>query len=272
MQSISMRFIQEDSFRGDGLNLYTYVQNNPIMYVDPTGHCSEKGNKLLTEDEFYDLTKRIIDSAEGRPYTYIPREWENEFTNNITPMIDMIPNDLADSQRQPLVDAIIISEAQKLQGKYRAVYHASDNFISKYITERGLHQSLEPLFNQYPIKDKRLNGLLKAFFEGFSSGFKAGIIQGAMDWGATYNKGTVVSSATNQLDDIWDMPVGGKVINGRKYSQHALERMTPNTIEVKATLEEQSQKQLKKDYSQEQRYFLILLRNMLILEIFHQVL
>jgi len=33
--------MQEDTFRGDGLNLYTYVANNPLKYVDPTGHCKE---------------------------------------------------------------------------------------------------------------------------------------------------------------------------------------------------------------------------------------
>ncbi|MDN4523972.1 pre-toxin TG domain-containing protein [Fictibacillus fluitans] len=34
----------------------------------------------------------------------------------------------------------------------------------------------------------------------------------------------------------WSVSKGGGVINGRKYSQHALERMAPETPEVKATL------------------------------------
>ena len=30
------RFTQEDIYRGDGLNLYAYCANNPVMYYDPS--------------------------------------------------------------------------------------------------------------------------------------------------------------------------------------------------------------------------------------------
>ena len=32
------RFTQEDTYRGDGLNLYAYCENNPVLYYDPSGH------------------------------------------------------------------------------------------------------------------------------------------------------------------------------------------------------------------------------------------
>ncbi|MEY8268875.1 RHS repeat-associated core domain-containing protein [Lachnospiraceae bacterium 64-25] len=32
------RFTQEDIYRGDGLNLYAYCGNNPVMYYDPSGY------------------------------------------------------------------------------------------------------------------------------------------------------------------------------------------------------------------------------------------
>lgn len=36
------RFMQEDVYQGDGLNLYAYCGNNPVVYYDPSGY---NGNK-----------------------------------------------------------------------------------------------------------------------------------------------------------------------------------------------------------------------------------
>jgi len=46
----------------------------------------------------------------------------------------------------------------------------------------------------------------------------------------------------NKAEAGWDMSVGGGNINGRRYSQHAMERMAPNTPEVKAELYQRATK------------------------------
>ena len=43
------RFTQEDTYRGDGLNLYAYCENNPVFYADPTGF--EKTSVWGTDDK-----------------------------------------------------------------------------------------------------------------------------------------------------------------------------------------------------------------------------
>ena len=34
------RFLQEDVYQGDGLNLYAYCRNNPVVYWDPSGYAN----------------------------------------------------------------------------------------------------------------------------------------------------------------------------------------------------------------------------------------
>ena len=52
------------------------------------------------------------------------------------------------------------------------------------------------------------------------------------------NAGEVISGGANEVG--WDMMKGEGYINGRKYSQHALERMAPDTPQIRAELEKRA--------------------------------
>ena len=55
---------------------------------------------------------------------------------------------------------------------------------------------------------------------------------------AAEDAGKVVESGT----DSWNMVEGGGTINGREYSQHAMERMAPDTPQVRAELSRRAEK------------------------------
>ena len=61
--------MQEDVYQGDGLNLYAYCGNNPVMYYDPSGYsCKNSGDiagdggtgKLKSEYKTGDLYESYI--------------------------------------------------------------------------------------------------------------------------------------------------------------------------------------------------------------------
>ena len=57
------RFTQEDTYRGDGLNLYAYCRNNPVCYVDPSGHISCKdARKIMREAIWNGLMLQDLDA------------------------------------------------------------------------------------------------------------------------------------------------------------------------------------------------------------------
>ena len=54
------RFTQEDVYKDDGLNLYVYVVNNPLLWFDPSGYkkqCTErKLDRIPDGQDYYDNT------------------------------------------------------------------------------------------------------------------------------------------------------------------------------------------------------------------------
>ncbi|WP_444311285.1 RHS repeat-associated core domain-containing protein [Megamonas funiformis] len=74
------RFTKEDVYRGDGLNLYTYCDNNPVIYYDPSGYsaCNGPGDKNPIE-------KKKLLPKEGEVGTYKDLIKNGEKGDNVTP-------------------------------------------------------------------------------------------------------------------------------------------------------------------------------------------
>ena len=68
------RFTQEDLYRGDGLNLYAYCHNNPVVYADPSGYLCESGQALYRQyrDDGYTAAEAYALTTGRNPLNVAP--------------------------------------------------------------------------------------------------------------------------------------------------------------------------------------------------------
>ena len=71
---VAGRFMQEDVYQGDGLNLYAYCGNNPVVYDDPSGYastsigkaCPPQGKISESVDEGGATSERKVPNPNGK--------------------------------------------------------------------------------------------------------------------------------------------------------------------------------------------------------------
>ena len=144
------RFMQEDVYQGDGLNLYAYCHNNPVIYYDPSG-CYEATKNLfrnmvllnkktsstdLTKAMFLTLTnKKTGPSVECYQAQHIiPKEFQNNYVLSISGyQVDHAENGIFDIDgSKPKTNTL---------RQYLAASGCSTEDIDKYVSDLTHHGS-----------------------------------------------------------------------------------------------------------------------------------
>ena len=109
------RFTQEDTYYGDGLNLYTYCQNNPILYHDPTGHGTKENSPYSRNEQQYIDAGADPDTARLAAECYPDANSKQDLYNKYK------------SQGYNATDAKKLANYEIVHGEERAKNYAANN-------------------------------------------------------------------------------------------------------------------------------------------------
>ncbi|GFZ34454.1 hypothetical protein CSC2_49800 [Clostridium zeae] len=129
--------MQEDTYRGNAndplsLNLYTYVNNNPMIYDDQNGHWTS------FVDNFFSSAKSVISSVKETA-SYVG----SKILSAISPAIDYISNTNVGK-----AVSSVINKGKKIVNTATAAYKAANIVYNKVVkpkVERDTQQKVESL-------------------------------------------------------------------------------------------------------------------------------
>ena len=212
------RFTQEDTYYGDGLNLYTYCRNNPILNHDPTGHGTKENSPYSRKEQQYIDAGADPDTAKLATQCYPDANSKQDLYNKYK------------SQGYNATDAKKLANYEIVHGEERAKNYAANN-VKKSGPDYTATSPRDNVNTDWRTQE-RLNAQKKAS--------NSQLMPMNLQFFAA--KGDESGSKSGSNAGIWDMTEGGGVINGREYSQHAMERMAPDTPTVRAELSRRAEK------------------------------
>lgn len=140
------RFINEDTYEGQinnplSLNLYTYVENNPLIYIDPTGNYKESDNEELKKlvEVYGDKWKKANETSCGGIWEC--EKWKSNEKLNAETAADAVRVSYYSLQKQSLPSDVKYTDkglqdvTQKLNGLMLSYDYMYDDRNILYIEE-----------------------------------------------------------------------------------------------------------------------------------------
>ena len=178
------RFTQEDTYYGDGLNLYQYCQANPVGYVDPSGHTCEivqnhyeqyqeyrKQHPRATAAEAYeavtgkDPLKKDVGKSGSNP--------KNVFPENPDDLLPEIPRNKATKANGTTSQTIQTSDNIRIRAEQHPLL-PGETYNPRH---HGVHYHVE--YKVDPTKSwNNKNNVKKWYPEGYTPGAGSGFIPG----------------------------------------------------------------------------------------------
>ncbi|CUU50367.1 ParB N-terminal domain-containing protein [Clostridium beijerinckii] len=140
------------TYRGDGLNLYAYCGNNPVMYYDPSGYSSaSKENPFALEDE------RPEGGAAGDNSSIMfkgptePKQIVGTDFNDIRPTQDVVNREKVDEYIQRLRAGEILEPAEvvDIPGKGKYLVEGHHRFVASQ--ESGIPIDIKVKIGNGPV-------------------------------------------------------------------------------------------------------------------------
>ncbi len=178
------RFTQEDTYYGDGLNLYTYCQNNPVLYHDPTGHGTKENSPYSRKEQQYIDAGADPDTARLAAECYPDAKSKQDLYNKYK------------SQGYNATDAKKLANYEIVHGEERAKNYAANN-VNKSGPDYTATFPRDNVNTDWRTQE-RVNAQRNA---GAGKGNESGNKSGSKPIGATY-EGTIYRSVDSRYDPL----------------------------------------------------------------------
>ncbi|VVH58594.1 hypothetical protein BSPCLSOX_739 [uncultured Gammaproteobacteria bacterium] len=118
------RWISPDSQGADGLNLYVYVDNNPLKYIDPTGHVKVTSVNMDVEDYEIDILSPIRGTYQNSNLFYFPKSYKR-----LEKIVRMYPANKFDTLN---ANTTFITMSEEDKGALRIIARSFPSFTSGF--------------------------------------------------------------------------------------------------------------------------------------------